>query len=247
MANEYVPYEGPIVTLADARRDGALAYFTGKPCPHGHLSLRSTADSKCRECRRATEQKRRDTSSDVLNAARRAARAANPAHYRDSERAYRLANPDRIREKARIQRKRHSEKIRARDKRWREENSEYLRLNKKEYYESNKPHFLRVTKIWRDANAEKCKGYGRARRARLKNAEGHHSPEDIDRIYKLQRGKCAACKTALKQSYQVDHIRALSKGGNNTAANLQLLCTPCNRSKSDKDPIVWAQDCGWLL
>lgn len=247
MANEYVPYEGPVVTLADARRDGSPTYFTGKPCAHGHLSLRSTTDSKCRECRKVAEQKRRDASSDSLNAARRAARAANPTHYRDTERAYRLANPDKIREKARTQRQKHSEKIRARNKKWRKENSEHLRSRKKEYYQDNKPHFLRITKIWRTANAEKCKGYGRARRAREKNAEGHHSPEDIRRIYRLQRGKCAACRALLGQGYQVDHIQALSKGGSNRPSNLQLLCMPCNRAKSDKDPIVWAQDCGWLL
>jgi hypothetical protein len=39
-----------IISKADAISAGLTHYFTGKPCKHGHLSVRFTRDSVCREC-----------------------------------------------------------------------------------------------------------------------------------------------------------------------------------------------------
>src|SRR5215203_2737283 len=38
---------------AEARADGKSTYFTGRPCPHGHISPRSVLDKQCVECRKA--------------------------------------------------------------------------------------------------------------------------------------------------------------------------------------------------
>jgi 5-methylcytosine-specific restriction endonuclease McrA len=58
-------------------------------------------------------------------------------------------------------------------------------------------------------------------------------PESI-RIHVWQRdgGQCIQCGSREKLEY--DHIIPISKGGSSTARNLQLLCEPCNRSKSDR-------------
>jgi len=44
-------------------------------------------------------------------------------------------------------------------------------------------------------------------------------------------GRCRCCGSTANIEY--DHIIAFSKGGSNEACNIQLLCRPCNRSKSD--------------
>lgn len=65
---------------------------------------------------------------------------------------------------------------------------------------------------------------------------------------KLQHGKCPVCHANLKKTgYDMDHIIAITKGGPNIDSNIQLLCPKCNGSKSDKDPIVFMQQKGFLL
>lgn len=45
-------YAGPAVTLDEARAQGSKRYFTGKPCPHGHVAQRFVGDCHCCECGR---------------------------------------------------------------------------------------------------------------------------------------------------------------------------------------------------
>ncbi|MDQ0865708.1 HNH endonuclease [Arthrobacter globiformis] len=56
-------------------------------------------------------------------------------------------------------------------------------------------------------------------------------PEDV-KVYVLNRdaGSCRACGSTAEIQY--DHIIPLAMGGSNNAENLQILCGPCNRSKS---------------
>lgn len=60
-----------------------------------------------------------------------------------------------------------------------------------------------------------------------------HIPQKIkDIVWNRDGGKCVECGS--NQKIEFDHIIPFSKGGANTARNLQLLCESCNRSKSDK-------------
>lgn len=49
-------------------------------------------------------------------------------------------------------------------------------------------------------------------------------------VWRRDQGKCSECKSNKKLEY--DHIITVSKGGSNTARNIQLLCEECNRRKS---------------
>ena len=65
---------------------------------------------------------------------------------------------------------------------------------------------------------------------------------------KLQKGKCACCRTSLLEvKHHVDHIEPLSRGGANDDGNIQLLCATCNLQKGAKDPIEFMRLKGFLL
>lgn len=82
-------------------------------------------------------------------------------------------------------------------------------------------------------------------------AEGSFDSEDLNRIYKMQNGRCPYCKERLNGKYQIDHIKPLSSGGSNYPNNIQLLCYKrelgCNQKKGNKDPIEYAQSIGLLV
>lgn len=58
MADVAILYSGPLVTKAEAIRDGSLTYFTGKPCRHGHIAEKFVSSRNCVECARATSKTR---------------------------------------------------------------------------------------------------------------------------------------------------------------------------------------------
>ena len=50
-------------------------------------------------------------------------------------------------------------------------------------------------------------------------------------VWRRDGGKCVKCGSRLNLEY--DHIIPVTKGGSNTARNIELLCEACNRAKRD--------------
>jgi hypothetical protein len=65
-----------------------------------------------------------------------------------------------------------------------------------------------------------------------RTASGRRAIPDDVKVYVMRRdaGSCRACGSTTE--LQFDHIIPLAMGGSNEAENLQILCGPCNRSKS---------------
>ena len=75
-----------------------------------------------------------------------------------------------------------------------------------------------------------------------RTAMARHGGFKLSNLMMDQSCLCPCCGVDLIEvnDYELDHIQPISKGGCNEYWNLQFLCAPCNRSKSDKDPFVWA-------
>ncbi|MFT3894078.1 MAG: HNH endonuclease [Anaerolineales bacterium] len=60
--------------------------------------------------------------------------------------------------------------------------------------------------------------------------ERQQIPDDVKMfVWQRDGGRCVKCRSQVNLEY--DHIIPVSKGGSNTARNIQLLCENCNRAK----------------
>jgi 5-methylcytosine-specific restriction endonuclease McrA len=208
----------PIISRDEASAQGLKRFFTGEPCYRGHVAERYVKTRACVACALENYKAWYRRHPETAAAWRARDKAKNPDRYRKHY-------------------KRNAEKRKAQANEW---------------YHANKERALGKCKDWADRNRDKVREMSRhsARKRRAIKAAvgGTHTRADLDRIFNEQRGKCALCKCSLaKVVKELDHIVPISRGGDNGPANLQWLCRPCNRSKSNKDPVQFAQERGLLL
>lgn len=145
----------------------------------------------------------------------------NPTQRAAISLRWQVNNPDKNREKSRA---------------WAEAN----KLKKKLYYEQNKKRILTYSSTWAKSNRDRLNVRDRNRRARIRNAEGTHTAQDIQSQLETQDGYCAYCGVDLESTgYHTEHIRPLNKGGRNDIINLVCTCPTCNTSKQDKTLPEW--------
>jgi 5-methylcytosine-specific restriction endonuclease McrA len=247
---------------------GLSRFFTGKPCKRHHVAERFVIGGDCVLCRpiRAAEWEEQNPGARRANLknwqkafperqlqATLRWREANRDKVLATSAAYKVANAESIAAKKYTRCRTNEYRIMNRDaQRVRRANTE-KRENDKLVLRNwrSRPevaeHLRKAASVWQKNNPDKVRTINRNSKARRKKAEGRHTAQDIANIYQLQRGKCAICKSALNGKYHVDHIVALKNGGSNWPRNLQCLCPPCNLRKSDKHPVVFAQERGLLL
>lgn len=225
----------PIVSRNEAKKLGYKHYFTGKTCPNGHTELRWVSSYACVVC--ADEHKKRYRCDPEFYAREMAYKAKYRDENREKVNQYardRWANTPGARFDNFLWKHLHRDEINERQRvaNLSEEQKAKLKVHRKNSYQRNRENFLHRSKV---------------ATARRKGAEGKYTREDVDRILKAQKYKCAGCKTDIRESYHIDHIKPISKGGSNWPKNLQCLCPPCNMTKSALDPIDWAKRVGRLL
>lgn len=227
-----------------------------------HAEWRKKNADKVREGRKRSASKRREQ----INAYQRKRYAENP----EKRRKWKDVNPEGYRESLRKRYIKHREKLlpeaRERSRQWRKDNHERMLQQARDWNAKN-PERAREKALAtyykrRAEDPEKIREQQRRYRAenplavradnhrRRARGQGSYTPEDIERLFTAQQGKCAACvaelETAGRLKYHIDHIVPLKprKGfpaGTNDPGNLQLLCMPCNRSKNNLDPSQWAE------
>lgn len=206
-----------IISRIEARELGLKYYYAGNPCVYRHASPRYTSTGMCMGCNKMFSHRYM---------------VKDREKHRTKGRTYYANNKQKCSDAASARHKKNIEENRKKSRMWVANNSERHRENAKK---------------WRKEHPEKVRLYANNRRARKLGNGGVHTTNDIDEIMKMQKGKCAYCRTKLGSTRQVDHIEPLSCGGSNDRSNLQILCKPCNLRKRARDPIVFAQSLGMLL
>jgi len=126
-----------------AKAAGLARYFTGKPCPRGHIAERSVATGQCTQCDRERSAARRAQDPERHKEAVRksaAKKAANENRQRiklDEEakkakrKAYREKNKDRINEQQRAKRLADPDRFKQYQGKWLSKNAEALNEKKR--------------------------------------------------------------------------------------------------------------------
>lgn len=161
---------------------------------------------------------------------------------REKMRKWRTENPDEAREKAKLEqrefRKRNKERVNAND---RIRGKKRYAANVEKERERGRLKYQRLMATNPEQHRSKSRRSNHTRRARKRgNTSGEHfTKQDIESLFNSQKGLCWWCGKKLKK-YEIDHRIPLARGGSNSANNICLTCSHCNRTKSDKMPHEWS-------
>jgi hypothetical protein len=241
-----------IILKRQAIAAGLKRYFTGKPCPHGHICERHI-DGHCIECARIKNKKRKydKVKRSTINKAWREKRTPE---YKERQakkmREWRMANKERVKQWV----EKNKEKIKQKSKAWRAANPDKVKKYKTIEYINNKNKRIAKVNEWQASNQDRVKSYRTNHKAMRRKAVGKHTAKEIKDLMNRQGNKCAECKCniSIKKTPKIahahlDHIVPISIGGSNLIKNLQYLCLGCNLSKGALDPLEWAKRNNRLL
>jgi 5-methylcytosine-specific restriction endonuclease McrA len=112
-----------------------------------------------------------------------------------------------------------------------ERHKEKRTAEQRDYYQRNRQKLIAYSLQWAKDNPQRAALTGRLKKQR-RRAAGVLTVAEWEQI-KAQYGHlCLACGSDAPLT--IDHVVPISKGGANTAANVQPLCGPCNSSKATK-------------
>ena len=114
------------------------------------------------------------------------------------------------------------------NKQWKGNNVDYW----KHYAEGHKEYIKKYRSCWAEENRGKLNGYEANRRALKLNQ--YDPTTDLEKVAELYKLAFTLSKKTL-QSYEVDHIIPLSKGGTGHEKNLQIITAHQNRSKHNDE------------
>lgn len=191
------------ITRQEALKSGALRYFTGKPCPYGHVSERYVKTWQCVEC--------------IGKYARDWAKS-NPEKIADIGRKQREKNPEKYREWKSASQKRNRASANARNRKWEDANREKVRARIAE---------------WQKANPEKCLEKTRRRQAaKLQRVPAWADREAIGLIYRVaQLAKVTWPEVEIHVDHAIP-LRGKTVSGLHVHRNLQIMSGADNRAKA---------------
>lgn len=78
------------------------------------------------------------------------------------------------------------------------------------------------------------------RRKWARKSKTHYTAADVIERHGLQQGRCWWCREPVGDTYHVDHVIPLAKGGSNGPENICISCPTCNYAKGAQLPTEFA-------
>ncbi len=196
-----------VISRQEAKKQGLTRYYTGKPCKHRHVAIRWTANGICDDCLRETRHRRYQADLEGSREIIRRWRTNNPEKMREAVRRWQRANP---------------EQAKAATKRWIAAHPEKNRETVRKHYKKD-----------RARNPEKYLAQ-RARRRALKNGATVLLATKREAEIRAAATHCYHCRKRFYkgQVTHLDHLVALSRGGQHSETNIVVSCASCNLRKN---------------
>lgn len=172
--------------------------------------------------------------------------SSNHENIKNYQKKYRFDNQTKTKEQQYKYRINNAEKVKKRKDDYYINNKENILKRMANYYEENTEKLKSKSKKYQTENLEKLRIYAHNRRIR-QFSTGKLSSNLAEKLFKLQRGKCACCGKPLGDNYHLDHIMPLALGGANEDWNIQLLTQRCNNQKHAKHPVDFMRSRGFLI
>lgn len=201
---------------------------------------KNVPDGFCRKCK------------DCRNSYRAWWYIENWDHCQETSKKWRVANPEKVRENQLRYANDNAERLSEYKKQWRLDNIDRVRVQHSEYYQANKEAYrISVNRRrqqnpgarraegarYRRNNLDKYRIWAMHRRARVANAAGEFTADDVEAQLSEQSGLCFWCYEIMPLGkHTIDHLIPLSRGGSNWPSNLVCACHSCNSQKGAKTP-----------
>lgn len=197
---------------------------------HRYVPSRLDLPNGNRICSRCKEEKTLESFLKRKNGSRGYARVCKLC---DKVRRKELHSEDFIKDRRKKYYQKNKKKIREKRKARYDKNKKKRLQEAKEFYQKHKEYIKNRCKRWREDNPEKVAEYAQRRRAlKLSNGENDLTGRQIKWLFE-QISYCVLCKTS--ENLTLEHIVALSKGGDHTLKNCTVLCHSCNSSVNSRD------------
>ena len=209
------------ISRKNAKALGLSRYFTGRPCPRGHIVERSVASYSCSECEKIVLKVNYARNRSARLASFKEWRQVNKEKANASSKNWAIENHALVLERVRL---------------WRLANPERAKSNQTRWRSENKTHSLEYRSAWNKRNRDKCNAqYERRRAAMISATPAWADPKSILEVYSAA---CALSMLTGKKRH-VDHIVPLRSKlvcGLHCEANLQILTGSENQTKSNR---IW--------
>lgn len=206
-----------LISRQEARRTGVKRYFTGNPCPYGHISERFVSTLACVECAKARKRGWATINRKKATEYRRKWAADNRERSREIKHAWNAAHPEGQKARSRKWYVANKAKADAASARWLEKNRDKRRAAVRNWQKNNRG---RVTAAVKKRMADQ-----------LLRTPPWVDHEAIAAIYIL-----AGKRRKSGEDVEVDHmipLRGKRVSGLHVAENLQIIPSILNKRKSN--------------
>lgn len=119
------------------------------------------------------------------------------------------------------------------------ENRAYKNASCLAWVDKNRDKRKEIQKRYRENNVASIKAITHNRRARCNGPSGVISKKQIASLMRRAKGVCVYCGCEARLT--VDHVTALSRGGEHRISNLLPCCKSCNSSKNASEVTDWLE------